>query len=543
MTTGDYAGVDAATRGKILEDRAKPPPITDYRGQPGIVRYDAQGNPIYVPAQGTAPDPIKPNVAEVGGTHVETVIDPTTGRAQDLPVPGAPVKPPEIKTVESGGVHYQLVVDPQTGLETAHLIPGQPSTIQKPNTFTGANNETLLAVPDPSVPGGFRAVPMAGAPAPLPPIVNVNPAQPPMERRPEGLVKIPGTPAAPPTPTGAFGGLDTEPGRIDKLITEVSQGVLTDPHYAPTQQQAFEYSVGYNKFYEQPKQTEVRDAETGEVKMIWTAPTPPIGVVHPDKVFERAGLPPQPRPATLPVSSSGSVAIPSPVAAAGAEAPVVGGAPAPAAGAPVTAGGATVQTVIPASKKPKATAEQAKDKVFSSALRNATGVLDQFSANDVPNVLMESLVAPQSKTDQTIWTRWAESQLPSGKDKQYGSAVNLWLSTELYKLSGAAISDGEFARGMRGYVPRAGDTPELIAEKTQRRHDFLKAVFENAYAGDEDAKQKFYRDTVDRGIQLDEQASGGSSAPTPDEAPPKSYTDQGGTPAGWKRVKNKGLWQ
>ena len=181
-------------------------------------------------------------------------------------------------------------------------------------------------------------------------------------------------------------------------------------------------------------------------------------------------------------------------------------------------------------------------------MRNATAILDQFSADDVPNVLIESLVAPQNKADQTIWSRWAEALLPSGKDKQYGSAVNLWLSTELYKLSGAAISDGEFARGMRGYVPRSGDTPELIAEKTQRRHDFLRAVFENAYGNDKEAREKFYKDTIKRGIELDKQAGdflpgggtappSGSSASTPDETPPTSYTSGGGTPAGWKKMK------
>ena len=45
MTTGDYAGVDAATRGKILEERAKPPPITDYRGQPGNRPLRRPGQP------------------------------------------------------------------------------------------------------------------------------------------------------------------------------------------------------------------------------------------------------------------------------------------------------------------------------------------------------------------------------------------------------------------------------------------------------------------------------------------------------------------
>ena len=299
MTTGDYAGVDAATRGKILEERAKPPPITDYRGQPGIVRYDAQGNPIYTPAQGTAPDPIKPNTTEVNGVQVETTIDPTTGKAVSTPVPGAPVKPPEIKTIESGGVHYQLIPD-ASGRETAVLIPGQPPTTQKPNTFTGANNETLLAVPDPTAPGGYRAVPMAGAPTPLPPAVAVDPSKPLMTRDAGGLHPIQGMPQAPPEPTGAFGGLNTEGGRMDKLVTEVSQGVLTDPHFQPTQQQAFDYSFSYNKLYEQPHLTEVRDAETGKVDMVSVPPTPPIGVVHPDEVFKRAGLPPQPRPATLP---------------------------------------------------------------------------------------------------------------------------------------------------------------------------------------------------------------------------------------------------
>ena len=210
-------------------------------------------------------------------------------------------------------MHYQLIPD-ASGRETAVLIPGQPPTTQKPNTFTGANNETLLAVPDPTAPGGYRAVPMAGAPTPLPPAVAVDPSKPLMTRDAGGLHPIQGMPQAPPEPTGAFGGLNTEGGRMDKLVTEVSQGVLTDPHFQPTQQQAFDYSFSYNKLYEQPHLTEVRDAETGKVDMVSVPPTPPIGVVHPDEVFKRAGLPPQPRPATLPVSSSGPAATPPPAA-------------------------------------------------------------------------------------------------------------------------------------------------------------------------------------------------------------------------------------
>ena len=42
------------------EQTPEKPDVHDYRGQPGIVTVDANGNPMFTPAQGTAPTPVKP---------------------------------------------------------------------------------------------------------------------------------------------------------------------------------------------------------------------------------------------------------------------------------------------------------------------------------------------------------------------------------------------------------------------------------------------------------------------------------------------------
>jgi hypothetical protein len=191
--------------------------------------------------------------------------------------------------------------------------------------------------------------------------------------------------------------------------------------------------------------------------------------------------------------------------------------------------------VFPNAPPKPPTEGQAKDQVFASALTNATKFLDTVSPRDLPNIYETALVMP-SKDDGGIIKNWLEQNTTSAPAKRYGSAANLWLSNQLYKLSGAAISEGEFGRGMRGYLPRQGDPPDLVQEKIQRRHDFINAVVGNAYANDPVGKQKFLADTINRGIQLDSVSP--SKVPASNAAPASRYSTppQGIDPKDWAHV-------
>ena len=402
-------------------------------------------------------------------------------------------------------MHFQLIPD-ETGREVAHLIPGQPPSAQKPNTFEGPNKETYLAVPDPSVPGGFRGVPMAGVAAPLPPVVNVDPSKPPMTRDAAGLHPIPGTPAAPAPSASIYDQGLTPVAADNKFIGETVAKLYNNQPVS--REEALQYAQSWSNTYATKYAIEMINGAKSLVPIEQEKPSP---FPRPEVVLSKAGV----DPATVASVVNQPVIVPSPQApppqANGGQPPV---AQPPVAQPPVAQGGPGPKIIpLEKAKPPEMKADQAKDRVFVGALRSATSTLDKFKAGDLPNVFVESLVAPQGKNDQNLLTRWAEANIPTGKDQEYGSAVNLWLSNELYKLSGAAISEGEFARGMRGYVPRSGDTPDLIAEKAQRRHDFIAAVADNAFQGDEDAKQKFYAETIRRGQEIFDAQQHGTAPP------------------------------
>ncbi len=60
-------------------------------------------------------------------------------------------------------------------------------------------------------------------------------------------------------------------------------------------------------------------------------------------------------------------------------------------------------------------------------------------------------------------------QLKGDQLKQQEQAERNFLTATLRKESGASISAGEFATGEKQYFPRAGDTPEVLAQKKANR--------------------------------------------------------------------------
>jgi hypothetical protein len=67
-------------------------------------------------------------------------------------------------------------------------------------------------------------------------------------------------------------------------------------------------------------------------------------------------------------------------------------------------------------------------------------------------------------------------QLKGDQLKQQEQAERNFLTATLRKESGASISTGEFATGEKQYFPRAGDTPEVLAQKKANRQQVIEGM-------------------------------------------------------------------
>jgi hypothetical protein len=174
------------------------------------------------------------------------------------------------------------------------------------------------------------------------------------------------------------------------------------------------------------------------------------------------------------------------------------------------------------------TEAQAKQRVFAPMLVNATKTLDAFNANNLPENWETWLTSPSDEPG--MMGKLAEQFLASDNAKRYGAAASVWLSNQLYDLSGAAIAKGEFDRSMRGYLPRPGEPQDLIDQKTQLRHEFIDALTSGAYANDPAAKAKFVADALAKGVQLS------GATPVPDGQKGDDTPPAGIDPKTWKHM-------
>lgn len=121
ITSGDYAGVDAAAREKILTEQGKPktPILRDING--GLVSVDPTGA-VATPVQGAEPQPKAPERQVVDGAVWER--DPVTGKW--APAPGIAPAPPKIINV--GKNETPMIQNPDGSLSPAPGAPTKPET-------------------------------------------------------------------------------------------------------------------------------------------------------------------------------------------------------------------------------------------------------------------------------------------------------------------------------------------------------------------------------------------------------------------------------
>lgn len=71
---------------------------------------------------------------------------------------------------------------------------------------------------------------------------------------------------------------------------------------------------------------------------------------------------------------------------------------------------------------------------------------------------------------------WMGSSLQSAEGQRFYQASRNFIAAVLREESGAAISDGEYANGLKQYFPRVGDLPEVLSQKESLREAAIKGM-------------------------------------------------------------------
>ena len=234
--------------------------------------------------------------------------------------------------------------------------------------------------------------------------------------------------------------------------------------------------------------------------------------LSPTEMYKRAGV------SAPPVQTPGPP--PSPIVP-----PVAG--PAPAVPAPNPNSNATVvgEPTGPV-QTPTATAEQSKDRRFAGSAAFANKALDKFTPDQIPGVVASMLAIPKV-SGSGFMASLGRANLPD-KDKEWARNALEFTAAVNYEQSGAAVNADEWENAKQIYIPMPNDKPKQLADKAAARRNWMQNAAKSGWSNDPKGLQEFI-------ASLDQ--PGGGSGGSADDVPPKSYTDQGGTPAGWKKMK------
>ena len=482
---GDTAGVDADARGKILQDRAKPPEPKMFGDMPYLINPDgsirpAQGfvpKPDYrdlnggivqlgpngaTPVPGAAPQPKLPERQMIGDVLHERQPDgswlPVKGPSATVSEPGAfagqsGVEAVALKTVANTSVKLQdenYKPSPQEALDYAasynHLYEQPKQTFEN---FPGDPN-------DPNNPPGMRLV----TSYPKPPAGALTPAQVfarvPRFVMPGGAAAAPplaGPPAAP-APSLAPSGPQTVPAPVQPPAGPAPTPSSTSPADTPD--------------------APLQPIRKGEVN------------VAPDMDRQVTNLTPD-----------GRVTIQR-----------------------LTAGGAR-----PASQ------EQLKDRMYAGRMLLSSAFLDKMNPSDVPDALTAQIVDPLNKN---ILAGWVKAGMPSDV-RRFVIARTGFQTGAMRADSGAAIGATEFSQNDAERSPQPGDGPVDLADKTEHRHQAMRDMAKSAYTGDPEGLKAFYEEAKRRGIDLTEKPTSLPRSATPAVTPPDARpAPKGVDPEDWK---------
>ena len=459
---GDTAGVDADARGKILQDRAKPPEPKMFGDMPYLINPDGSIRP----AQGFVP---KPDYRDLNGGIVQL------GPNGATPVPGAAPQPKLPERQMIGDVLHER----------------QPDGSWRPVTGPAAPQ---AKAPERQVMDGVV-----------------------YERDPVSGKWSPATGIAPPAPgePGAFAGQNSLDGVASKIVSNTSVR-MQDNTYKPTLQEATDYATGYNHLYQQPKQSFEKDGQ-GNTVLVTTMPEPPAGVLTPAQVYARvpgfkasapsAAPPPPPLagpsssqapPPAPPVQSPPASPVAAPVAAPAAPASVPTGNPIDNSATNLAPGAnVRVQKILSGSGKPP-TAEEQKSRLFFTRALLGTVYLDKMKNTDVPDALTNWFAGQDSNG---VLNAIGNASLDSNT-RNFITAKTAFGTAQLRDESGAAINSGEFVTSDKTYIPQPGDGPDQLAQKRELRHAYTLGMLQNAYSGDPQGLSQALEQSKAMGVDL-----------------------------------------
>jgi hypothetical protein len=129
--------------------------------------------------------------------------------------------------------------------------------------------------------------------------------------------------------------------------------------------------------------------------------------------------------------------------------------------------------------------QAAKDPKVSGEAWKAAGFAKRLQqSEDVFNQLMSEGFQGPTRGDQAL--SFLPKEMQSGNYRKYDQATRNFINATLRRESGAAISPSEFANAEEQYLPKAGDPPDVLAQKAANRMQ----VFENFKAEGQSAYDK-----------------------------------------------------
>ncbi len=482
---GDTAGVDAAARKDIAVAAAKPkePNVKEFAGQPYIINADGS----LAKAPGFTP---QPTYRDVNG-GVITLGQGPDGRPIATPVQGAEPQPKAPERQMIGDVLHERQPD------------GSWRPVQGPAA-------PLAKAPERQVVDGVV-----------------------YERDPLSGKWAPATGIAPPAPKGAFG--DSESG-TEKNIVEAITARLRDPNYTPTPDEAQRFAIAHTSLYG-PKDTVTYD-DKGNPRVATVWPDVP-GYVHtPEDVFSRAHMPPPPpgrqRPTDPQAAAPPPVSSPAPsgpplagptAQTAPAPAPTPQGPPAPPAAAPAgpttrPVGPRVVVTSLGEPVPPPPSEDENKARQFAPQLAQSSADLDKLKPEDLPSSWGFNRVM---RPGDTLTDELLRNYTTAPSTKKFGQAATQYMTSHLYRVSGAQISEPEFNRGMQAFIPQPGDDQPELDRKTRARHAFIRTIIDIGYSKDPNARQRAIDAVKAGGLDID--ADPGAPAPAnPKPGAPRRQT-------------------
>ena len=436
---GDTAGVDAAAREKIAEEAApKPfqPKDVTYRGQPGIVRLDANGQPVYTGAQGTQQTPDKPDVHDYRGQPGVVTVDANgkpifTGAQGTAPTP----EKPNIVSVKDKPYVITTTPDGRTVGTPVDGVSAPVELRQQGDGWVAIDTSTNIATP------------VTGA-APQPKIINVDKNSTPTTMQPDGSLKAVPT-NIPPEPTPNYQGKTAKDDALNRIVAVQQEArQQTTDHGAGSRAVRNRLQSGLRS--DQREDHRPRDRQDNQQsghaldpgqhaddqRRAWRCPSAPVAAAAFTGQAERESADAGTGPASAVHAATGRFD-------------------------------------------------------YKAGQDQADGRAERFHPADHRHQRRRPELRPAVARVHTNFV--------SPQQRNFAQSVAEYNQSLLYMLSGKAITSDEYKRAMRSYIPLPNDGPEQLSVKAEERHRIIASAVRLGWSNDPDTAKKVGSQRQDAG--------------------------------------------